>query len=177
MNGQTVLTDVKTLRARARKNIEDGAVTESYQADREKVIGMLNEGLATEIVCVLRYKLHYFLASGMNSPQVAAEFAEHATQELDHADRLARRIVELGGRPDFSPDGLAARSHSEYVEAKDLKGMIRENLVAERIAIESYTEMIRYVGEDDPTTCQLLREILAVEEEHANDLSDFLKTM
>ena len=166
--------DVKAIRARARQDIESGGVTKSYRADRETVLKLLNEALATEVVCVLRYKRHYFMARGLNAEPVAAEFAEHALQEQDHADKLAERIVQLGGEPNLSPDGLLERSHSEYVEGKSLKDMIKENLIAERIAIDSYRQMIEYVGELDPTTRRLLEEILAVEEEHADDLSDFL---
>jgi len=175
MSDKTFLTDIKTLRERARKHIENGAVTESYKADREKVLQLLNEALATEIVCVLRYKRHYFMASGINAPQVAAEFLEHANQEQAHADQISQRIVQLGGEPNLSPDGLLTRSHSEYVEGGDLREMIQEDLVAERVAIESYGEMIRYIGNDDPTTRRMLEEILAMEEEHADDLADLLK--
>ena len=177
MNEKTTLTDTKTIRELARAHLEKGAVTESYKAERTKVIQLLNGALATEIVCVLRYKYHYFMAAGINAPQVATEFLEHAHQEQEHADQIAKRIVQLGGKPNFSPEGLFARSHAEYVEGEDLKGMIKEDLVAERIAIQSYTEMIRYIEDDDPTTCQMLREILAMEEEHAEDLADFLKIM
>lgn len=175
MTAPSFLTDIKTIRERARTHIENGAVTESYKADRKKVLQLLNESLATEIVCVLRYKYHYFMATGINASQVAAEFLEHAGQEQGHADQIAARIVQLGGKPNLSPEGLLGRSHAEYVEGENLKEMITEDLVAERIAIESYTEVIRYIGDDDPTTCQMLREILAMEEEHANDLADFLK--
>ena len=171
------LTDIKTLRERARQEIEKGAVTSGYAADRENVIRMLNEALATELVCVLRYKRHYFMASGIHAAPVAAEFLEHATEEMSHADLLAKRIVELRGEPNFSPDGMASRSHAQYVEGDSLKSMIRENLVAERIAIESYREMIAYLGDDDPTTQRMLKEILASEEEHADDLSTLLEGM
>ncbi|MBF0493432.1 MAG: bacterioferritin [Deltaproteobacteria bacterium] len=177
MKETSALTDIKTIRQRARAHIENGAVTESYKADRKKVLQLLNEALATEIVCVLRYKCHYFMSSGINASQVAAEFLEHAQQEQAHADQISERIVQLGGKPNLSPEGLLGRSHAEYVEAEDLKGMIREDLVAERIAIESYTEMVRYIGDDDPTTCRMLREILAMEEKHADDLSEFLKVI
>lgn len=177
MKQTSPLTDIKTIRQRARTHIENGAVTDSYKADRQKVIQLLNEALATEIVCVLRYKFHYFMASGINASQVAAEFLEHAQQEQAHADQLCERIVQLGGKPNLSPDGLLSRSHAEYIEGEDLKGMIKEDLVAERIAIESYTEVIRYIGDDDPTTCRLLREILAMEETHADDLADFLRVI
>ena len=169
------LSDVPAIRARARDKIMDGAVTPSYGADREQVLKLLNEALATELVCVLRYKRHYFMAKGPNSESAAAEFLEHATQEAGHADQLAARIVQLGGSPDFSPDSLTSRSHAEYVEGNSLRDMIEEDLVAERIAIESYGEMIRYIGNGDPTTRRLLEEILAVEEEHADDLVDLLE--
>jgi len=166
--------DVKAMRDRARKGMEEGAVTDTYRADRPTVLKLLNEALATEVVCVLRYKRHYFMARGLNAEPVAAEFAEHATQEQEHADRLAERIVQLGGEPNLNPDTLTSRSHSEYVEASTLEEMIKENLIAERIAIDSYKQMVQYVGDKDPTTRRLLEEILAVEEEHADDLSDFL---
>jgi bacterioferritin len=171
------LTDIKTLRARARQHIEKGAVTAGYAADREQVLKMLNEALATELVCVLRYKRHYFMAAGIHAASVAAEFLEHATEEMAHADLIAKRIIELRGEPNFSPAGLADRSHAEYVESDSLKGMIKENLIAERIAIESYREMIAYLGEQDPTTQRMLKEILASEEEHADDLSTLLEGM
>ena len=158
------------LRARARKNIEEGAVTPGYAANRDEVVKLLNEALATELVCVLRYKRHYFMAKGIHSEPVKAEFLAHAGEEMGHADSLAKRITELGGAPDFSPDGLSARSHAEYVEGDTLHSMIKENLIAERIAIESYREMIAYLGDQDPTTQRMLKEILAVEEEHADDL-------
>ncbi|PNM93137.1 bacterioferritin [Achromobacter xylosoxidans] len=166
--------DVKAIRAKARQDIESGAVTDTYRADRETVLKLLNEALATEIVCVLRYKRHFFMARGLNAEPVAAEFAEHATQEQEHADKLAERIVQLGGEPNLSPKGLLERSHSEYVEGSTLEEMIKENLIAERIAIDSYRQMIEYIGEQDSTTRRLLEEILAVEEEHADDMSDFL---
>jgi len=169
------LTDVKTLRARARKHIEQGAITPGYKADREAVVKMLNEALATEIICVLRYKRHYFMASGIQSSGVAAEFLEHATDEQGHADQIAQRIVQLGGEPNFSPEGLQTRSHAEYVEGETLEEMIKEDLIAERIAIDSYAEMIRFLGHDDPTTTRMLEGILAVEEEHADDLVNLLE--
>jgi bacterioferritin len=171
------LSDVATLRKRARQEIDDGAVTPGYAADRELVLKLLNDALATELVCVLRYKRHYFMASGIHAAAVAAEFLEHAGQEMGHADSLAKRIVELRGEPDFSPDGLSQRSHAEYVEGSSLKDMIREDLIAERIAIESYREMIAYLGANDPTTQRLFREILADEEEHAEDLHTLLEGM
>ena len=169
------LTDVQTLRKSARRHVEEGAVTERYRADREKVLQLLNEALATEIVCVLRYRHDHFMARGLKAQAVAAELLEHADQELQHADRLAERIVQLGGEPNFSPAGLLERSHSEYRIGSNLKEVIRENLVAERIAIDSYREMAQYVGDDDPTTRRMLEEILAVEEEHADDLADLLQ--
>jgi bacterioferritin len=171
------LTDIKTLRERARKHIENGAVTEGYTADRETVVKLLNEALATEIVCVLRYKRHYFMASGIHAEGVAAEFLEHANDEQGHADRIAQRIVQLQGEPNFNPDGLLMRSHAEYVEGTSLTDMIQEDLVAERIAIDSYREMITYLGNDDPTSRRMLEEILAVEEEHADDLVSLLEKM
>ena len=171
------LSDIKTLRQRARERIEDGAVTAGYAADRKNVIETLNEALATELVCVLRYKRHYFMAAGIHAAPVAAEFLAHATEEMAHADLLAKRIIELGGDPNFSPDVLAARSHAEYVEGDSLKSMITEDLIAERIAIESYREMIAYLGNRDPSTVRMLEEILASEEEHAEDLSSLLKGM
>jgi bacterioferritin len=157
--------------------MEKGAVTEGYRADRESVIRILNEALATEIVCVLRYKRHYFMAAGIHAQAVAQEFLEHANEEQQHADSIAKRIVELGGEPNFSPDGLASRSHSEYVEGTTLIDMLKEDLVAERIAIESYGEIVRYLGTDDPTTRRLMESILAVEEEHADDLKTLLETL
>ena len=174
---QDFLTDIKTLRERARKHIENGAVTEAYKADRETVIRLLNEGLATEIVCVLRYKLHYFMAQGIHSQAVAAEFLEHANEEQGHADQLAARIIQLGGKPNMNPEGLTSRSHSEYKEAGTLVEMIKENLIAERIAIDSYAEMARYFGENDPTSRRMIEGILANEEEHADDLASLLATL
>jgi len=171
------LTDIKTLRERARKHIEQGAVTEGYSADRETVIKVLNEALATEIVCVLRYRRHYFMASGIHAEGVAAEFLQHSNDEQGHADQIAQRIVQLGGAPNFSPEGLLTRSHAEYVEGETLSDMIKEDLVAERIAIDSYREMIDYVSQNDPTTRQMLIGILATEEEHAEDLSSLLKKL
>jgi bacterioferritin len=171
------LSDIQTLRKRARQNIEEGAVTTGYAADREAVIRLLNEALATELVCVLRYKRHFFMAKGIHSDPVKAEFLAHANEEMGHADRLAKRIIELGGEPDFSPDGLSVRSHAEYVEGNTLNSMIKENLIAERIAIESYREMIAYLAEHDPTTQRMLKGILTVEEEHADDLVSLLEGM
>ncbi len=174
MANKPFLTDIKTLRARARKHIENGAVTEGYSADRETVIKLLNEALATELVCVLRYKRHYFMANGIHADSVAAEFLEHANDEQGHADQIAARIVQLGGEPNFNPEGLLTRSHAEYVEGDTLTDMIKEDLVAERIAIDSYREMVRYFGSDDPTSRRMIEGILAVEEEHADDLVSLL---
>jgi bacterioferritin len=168
------LTDVATLRARARQHIEEGAVTAGYTGDRKEVLRLLNQALATELICVLRYKRHYFMARGIHAATVAEEFHEHAAEELAHADRIAERIVQLGGEPDFSPMTLMARSHAEYVEGRTLLDMIKENLVAERIAIDSYREMAHYLGDDDPTTKRMIESILAVEEEHADELSDLV---
>jgi len=168
------ISDVTTLRERARRHIEEGAVTEGYGANREMVLKLLNEALATELVCVLRYKRHYYMAQGPQSDAAAAEFLEHAKQEEEHADQIAARIVQLGGEPDFSPDTLTSRSHAEYKPGTDLGDMIKEDLVAERIAIDSYREMARFIGEGDPTTRRMLEEILAVEEEHAEDLASLL---
>jgi bacterioferritin len=169
-------TDIQALRQRARQHIENGAVTEGYKVDRETALRVLNEALATELVCVLRYKRHYFSASGLASEGVKNEFLEHAQEEQEHADRIAERITQLGGEPDLNPAVLTQRSHSQYVEGKNLVDMIKEDLIAERIAIESYTEMIRFFGDGDPTSRRLLEEILAKEEEHANDMLDLLKT-
>jgi bacterioferritin len=174
---QPFLTDIKTLRERARQHIENGAVTEGYRADRETVVKLLNEALATEIVCVLRYKRHYFMATGIHAEGVAAEFLEHANDEQGHADQIAQRIVQLQGEPNFNPEGLLMRSHAEYVEGETLTDMIREDLVAERIAIDSYREMISYFGNEDPTSRRMLEGILAVEEEHADDLVSLLETI
>lgn len=177
MPAKTFLTDIKTLRERARKHIENGAVTLGYKADRETVIRILNEALATEIVCVLRYKRHYFMASGINAQSVAQEFLQHANEEQAHGDLIAQRIVQLGGAPNLSPEGLLTRSHAEYVEGDSLIEMIKEDLVAERIAIDSYREMIGYLGTDDPTTRRMLENILAMEEEHADDLVTLLEEL
>jgi bacterioferritin len=171
------LTDVKELRRRARAHIEKGAVTDGYKVDLVTAIRVLNEALATEIVCVLRYKRHYFAAQGIHSEGVKAEFLEHATEEQRHADLIAERITQLGGDPDFDPEGMLSRSHSQYVVGSSLVEMIKEDLVAERIAIESYGEIIRFFGDGDPTSRRLMEEILAKEEEHANDLADLLRRM
>jgi bacterioferritin len=171
------LTDIEALRKRARRHIEEGAVTEGYKGDRKTVIKLLNEALATEIVCILRYKRHHYMATGIHAQAVAAEFLQHANEEQMHADQIAQRITQLGGAPDFSPEGLTTRSHSEYVEGETLVEMIKEDLVAERVAIDSYGDMIRYIGDDDPTTRRMLEGILAMEEEHADDLANLLATL
>jgi len=173
----SVLTDITKLRARARQNVEEGAVTIGYGAHRETIIKLLNEALATELVCVLRYKRHYFMAKGINSESVKAEFLQHAKEEMVHADRIAKRITELGGEPDFSPDGLSSRSHAEYVSGDSLLSMIKEDLIAERIAIESYREMVAFLANNDPTTQRMIKEILAMEEEHADDMASLLEGM
>lgn len=177
MANKPFLTDIKTLRKRARQHIEQGAITEGYSADRKTVIKVLNESLATEIVCVLRYRRHYFMASGIHAESVAAEFLQHANEEQGHADLIAQRIVQLGGEPNFNPEGLLSRSHAEYVEGDSLLDMIKEDLVAERIAIDSYREIIQYLGNDDPTTRRMMEGILAMEEEHADDLVSLLNEM
>ena len=171
------LTDIKTIRKRAREHIEQGAITKGYKADRTTVVKILNEALATEIVCVLRYRRHHYMASGINADSVAQEFLQHANEEQQHADQLAARIVQLGGEPNFSPQGMLTRSHSEYVEGSGLIDMIKEDLVAERIAIDSYREMINYLAKDDPTTRRMLEGILAMEEEHADDLVSMLEEL
>jgi bacterioferritin len=174
-NDKPFLTDIETLRKRARDHIDQGPVTAGYGADAKVVVKLLNEALATEIICTLRYRRHYFMAKGIHAEAVAPEFLEHATEEQQHADRIAERIVQLGGEPDFSPEGLATRSHSEYIEGGSLVEMIKEDLVAERVAIESYLEMISYLEGRDPTTRRMLEEILANEEEHADDLNSLLE--
>ncbi|HVV66245.1 MAG TPA: ferritin-like domain-containing protein [Rhizomicrobium sp.] len=168
------LTDVKTLRDRARANIREGALTPNYKGDAERTVAILQSVLATEIVCWLRYSMHAVAATGISSEGVKEEFAQHARDEQDHAMKVAERINQLGGRPDFNPDGLASRSASQYAEGADLVDMIKENLVAERIAVEHYRELARYFGDDDPTTRVLLEDILGVEEDHANDMHDLL---
>ncbi|MCL7421421.1 MAG: bacterioferritin [Methylobacter sp.] len=175
MSKKPHLTDVQTLRAQARQHIDNGAVTAGYAADAKTVIKLLNDALATELVCVLRYRRHYFMAQGIQSKGIADEFLVHANEEQGHADQIARRIVQLGGEPDFSPDSLSGRSHAEYVEGNSLVDMIKEDLVAERIAIDSYREMTQYLGDRDPTTRNMLEDILAVEEEHADELADLLQ--
>jgi bacterioferritin len=168
------LTDIKELQRRAREHVERGAVTPAYRGDVEVAVKLLNEALATEIVCVLRYRYHHFVASGIHADAVAAEFLVHATEEQAHADLIAQRIVQLNGDPNMDPAGLTARSHSEYVKGTDLRDMIKENLVAERIAIDSYKDMIAYIGDNDTTTKRMLEGILAMEEEHADDLNSML---
>jgi bacterioferritin len=174
---QPFLSDIQELRRRAREHISQGAVTPGYQADRGTVVKLLNEALATEIVCTLRYKRHYFMAKGIHAEGVAAEFLEHSQDEQQHADQIAERITQLGGEPDFSPDGLATRSHAEYVEGHSLEDMIKEDLIAERIAIDSYKEIVLYLGDKDPTSRRLMEEILAKEEEHADDLANLLEDL
>src|SRR4051795_5822651 len=159
------MTDIQELRRRARQHIEEGAITEGYKVDRAQAVKLLNEALATEIVCVLRYKRHYYAATGINSEGVKAEFLEHANEEQQHADQISERITQLGGEPNLNPEGMLSRSHSEYIEGTTLTDMIKEDLVAERIAIESYSEMIRFFGDGDPTSRRLMEEILAKEEE------------
>jgi bacterioferritin len=169
------LTDVKTLRKRAREHMDDGAVTSNYGADPKQVCNVLNQALATEIVCVLRYKRHYFMAEGIASEAIKDEFLQHANEEQGHADEIAGRIVQLGGAPDLNPEGMASRSHSEYVEGQTLREMIKEDLIAERVAIESYREIVAWLDGQDSTTRKMLEGILAVEEEHAEDMSSLLK--
>jgi bacterioferritin len=173
----TFLTDISEIRRRARQHIEEGAVTDSYKGDRKVVLRVLNEALATEIVCVLRYKRHHYMAKGIHSQAVAEEFLEHAAEEQEHADMIAERITQLDGEPNFNPDGLLTRSHSEYVEGESLTDMIREDLIAERIAVESYSEIIRYLSDNDPTSRRMMESILAKEEEHAEDMKTLLETI
>lgn len=170
-----MVNNLAEIRRQARIDVENGPVTENYKADRDKVVSMLNEALATEIVCVLRYRRHYYMSRGINSEPIAQEFLEHSNEEQGHADKLAHRIVQLGGEPDLNPDGLSARSHAEYIVGKDLKEMIKEDLIAERIAVDSYKQMIACIRDTDPTTRRLLEEILANEEEHADELSNLLQ--
>lgn len=171
------LSDVEELRRRAREHIEKGAVTESYRGEPAKIIELLNIALATELICVLRYKRHYYMAQGIHAEAVKAEFLEHAQEEQMHADEIAERIVQLGGAPDFNPEHLTLKSHSEYTEGDSLLDMVREDLIAERVAIDSYMEMIQYIGDKDPTTRRVLEGILAKEEEHAEDMSSILVTI
>jgi bacterioferritin len=170
----TFLTDIKTIRERARQEIESGAVTQDYSLDRDQVVKLLNEALATEIVCVLRYRFHYYMATGIHKEGAAQEFLEHSNEEQQHADRIAERIKQLGGKPELNPAVIAQTSHSEYVEGTSLEDMLREDLIAERIAIQTYREMITFFGEKDPTSRRMMEEILAVEEEHADDIADLL---
>ncbi|GAC1431683.1 MAG: ferritin-like domain-containing protein [Terriglobales bacterium] len=174
--GQFV-SDLEEIRRRARQHIENGAVTENYKADRETVVKVLNEALATELVCVLRYKRHYYMATGIHAKAVAEEFLEHSQEEQQHADKIAERITQLDGAPDFNPSTLAGRSHSQYAEGTSLVDMIREDLIAERIAIDSYNEIIRYLGDKDITSRRLMEEILAKEEEHADDMKSLIETV
>jgi bacterioferritin len=169
--------DISRLRENARKQIEMGPITDAYGADINRVIDVCNESLATELVCVLRYKRHYFTATGLNAPQVAAEFLQHAQEEQGHADQIAHRITQLGGKPDFNPATLVERSHAEYDDSEALLDMVKEDLVAERIAIASYTEIIQWLGTNDPTSRRMFESILEVEEEHADDLLSFLENM
>lgn len=175
MSQQPFLTDIQTIRTRARRQIEDGAVTGGYKGDPAEAVRILNEALATEVVCTLRYKNHYYMASGLNSESVKAEFLEHANEEQQHADKIAERIVQLGGEPNFSPDGIATRSHSEYRSGETLVDLIKEDLVAERIAIDTYREIVDYFGENDPTSRRVMEEVLAGEEEHAEDMASLLQ--
>jgi bacterioferritin len=168
------LRQLKEIRERARKQIMEGAVTADYALDRDQAIGILNEALATELVCVARYKFHYFMATGIHSESIKGEFKEHADDEQEHADWIAERIKQLGGKPELNPATLTANAHSEYKEGSSLADMIREDLVAERIAIETYREIIHYFGDKDPTSRTLLEKILAKEEEHADDMADLL---
>lgn len=174
MASKPFLTDIEAIRKRAREHLDQGAITAGYSADRETVIKLLNEALATEIVCTLRYKYHYYMASGIHSQAVKAEFLEHAQQEQEHADRIAERITQLDGKPNFNPDGLLSRAHADYAEGIDLVDMIREDLVAERIAIDTYRAIVEYIGADDPTTRRIMEEVLAQEEEHAEDMATLL---
>ena len=174
MSQKPSLTDVEVIRKQARENITEGAVTAGYPADREQVLELLNAALATEIVCMLRYRRHHFTAKGLESRSIADEFLEHSTEEQEHADMIAERIVQLGGEPNFNPDQLTSRSHAEYVEGKSLVEMVREDLIAERIAIDSYREIVRYLADKDPTSRRIMETILAVEEEHADEMADLL---
>lgn len=177
MSKQPFKSDIEAIRKRARAKMADGAITDAYGADVDEVVSVLNEVLATEIVCVLRYKHHYYMASGIDGEQIAAEFLTHANEEQAHADMVAERITQLGGKPDLNPEGLATRAHAEYVEGESLKEMCEENLVAERIAIETYSEMIRWLGDGDPTTRRMLEGILEQEEHHADDMASFLERL
>ena len=171
------LTDIKELQRRAREHVEKGAVTPAYRGDVNTAVKLLNEALATEIVCTLRYRRHHYMATGIHYQAIADEFMEHAREEQEHADRIAERIRQLGGAPDFNPEGLLTRSHAQYAEGTSLLDMIKEDLIAERIAIESYMELIRYFGENDPTSRRLMEEVLQQEEEHADDMATLLETL
>jgi bacterioferritin len=171
------VSDLKSIKKRAREHMDQGAVTGNYKADRKAVVNVLNDVLATELVCVLRYKRHYYMATGINAEGVKTEFLQHAKEEQEHADLVATRITQLNGSTNFNPEGLASRSHSEYAEGNDLVSMMKEDLFAERIAIESYSEIVRWLGNDDPTTRRIIEEILKVEEEHAEDLKSLLEKM
>lgn len=171
------LSTTSELRERARRSLDEGAVTPSYSADRNKVIELLNHALATELVCVLRYKHHYYVAEGLPAEAIKQEFLEHANEEQQHADQIAERIIQLGGDPNFNPADLAERSHAEYGSGKALTEILRDDLVAERVAIQSYTEMIRYIGDDDPTTKRMLEQILSAEEQHAEEISSMLANL
>ena len=171
------VTDIENIRTRARQDIEQGAVTAGYSGDRETIVKLLNHALATELVCVLRYKYHYYMASGINSQSVKSEFLAHANEEQGHADLIAERITQLDGKPNLSPEGMLSRSHADYVEGVDLVDMIKEDLVAERIAIDSYRELIAYIGTDDSTTRRMLEGILAMEEEHAEEMNTLLEQL
>jgi bacterioferritin len=175
MSQDHFLTDVETIRKRARQHIEEGAVTAGYRADRETVVKLLNEALATEIVCTLRYRRHHFMAKGIQSKSIADEFLRHSNEEQQHADQIAERLVQLGGEPNFSPEGLLLRSHADYVEGKTLVDMIREDLIAERIAVDTYREIVQYLGDKDPTSRRIMESILAVEEEHADEMAELLQ--
>jgi bacterioferritin len=177
MSAKPFVSDIKAIQKRAREQIQKGAVTGGYLANRKQVVEILNEALATEIVCVLRYKRHYYMAKGIHAKSVAAEFLEHAGEEQGHADEIAARIVQLGGAPNLNPDGLASRSHSQYHDGDDLAEMLKEDLIAERIAIDTYRDIIIYLGNDDPTTRRMMEAILANEEEHAEDLSTLLENL
>ncbi|MBA3455781.1 MAG: bacterioferritin [Deltaproteobacteria bacterium] len=170
----TFKADIEEIRRRAIDKMGDGAVTAFYKADREKVVEVLNEVLATETVCTLRYRNHYFMATGIHASGVEAEFLEHANDEQQHADRVAKRITELGGTPNLNPEGLATRSHAQYGTAETLQEMIQEDLVSERIAVATYSEIIRWLGNDDPTTRRMMEDLLAREEEHADDMAKLL---
>ena len=170
----TFKADIEEIRRRALDKMDDGAVTAFYKADRKKVVDVLNEVLATETVCTLRYRNHYFMAKGIHASGVEGEFLEHAREEQEHADRVAKRITELGGVPNLNPEGLATRSHAQYGSGQRLEELIKEDLVAERIAIATYSEIVRWLGADDPTTRRMMEEILATEEEHADDMAKLL---